>query len=150
VAQEADILNTLGWRLQFISIYDVLTHFLCQGIVFTSDKIHSEGGALGVPTAYTAGILQHNAEVFTSKCLKKHEFLKYDQLTLVCGIIMSSRKVCKFVELWPEELVAMTGNRLRYPQIKSVMRHILSFYDEISCSVTASAQSSPEHPSTVQ
>lgn len=30
------------------------------------------------------------------------------------------------------------------------MRHIVSFYDEISCSVTNSAQSSPEHPSTVQ
>ena len=44
----------------------------------------------------------------------------------------------------------MTGNRLKYPQIKAVMRHILSFYDEISCSVTESAQSSPEHPSTVQ
>jgi len=52
---------------------------------------------------------------------------------------MSARKVCKFVELWPEELVAITGNRLRYPQIKAVMRHILSFYDEISCSVTESA-----------
>jgi hypothetical protein len=115
VTQEADILNTLDWRLQFVSIYDVLTHFLCQGIVFTTDKIQSADGTLGTPTAYTAGILQHNAEVFTSKCLKKHEFLKYDQLTLVCGIVMSARKVCKFVELWPDELVAMTGNRLRYP-----------------------------------
>lgn len=63
---------------------------------------------------------------------------------------MSARKVCKFVELWPDELVAMTGNRLRYPQIKSVMRHILSFYDEISCSVTESAQSSPVHPTVQQ
>jgi len=46
--------------------------------VFTTDKIQSADGTLGTPTAYTAGILQHNAEVFTSKCLKKHEFLKYD------------------------------------------------------------------------
>ena len=54
------------------------------------------------------------------------------------------------MDLWPEELVAMTGNRLRYPQIKAVMRHILSFYEEISCSITNSAASSPAHPSTVQ
>lgn len=30
------------------------------------------------------------------------------------------------------------------------MRHILSFYDQISCSETNTQQSSPEHPSTVQ
>jgi hypothetical protein len=30
------------------------------------------------------------------------------------------------------------------------MKHIVSFYDEISCSHTNSVTSSPEHPSTVQ
>jgi hypothetical protein len=30
------------------------------------------------------------------------------------------------------------------------MKHIVSHYDEISCSVTNSQASSPEHPSTVQ
>ena len=29
VAQEAEILNSLDWRCQFISTYDVLTHFYC-------------------------------------------------------------------------------------------------------------------------
>ena len=29
VAQEADILNTLDWRVQYISTYDFLTHFFC-------------------------------------------------------------------------------------------------------------------------
>jgi len=29
VEQEADILNLLEWKMQFISIYGVLTHFLC-------------------------------------------------------------------------------------------------------------------------
>jgi len=30
------------------------------------------------------------------------------------------------------------------------MKHIVSFYDEISCSGTNTQNSSPEHPSTVQ
>ena len=29
VAQEKDMLETLGWEIQFISIYNVLSHFLC-------------------------------------------------------------------------------------------------------------------------
>lgn len=46
----------------------------------------------------------------------------------------------------------MTGDRLRYPQVKHCMRHILSFFEEISCSVTNSATSSPvrDSPATVQ
>lgn len=39
VDQECDILNTLDWRVQFISTYDILTHFFCQGILFSTDKI---------------------------------------------------------------------------------------------------------------
>lgn len=65
---------------------------------------------------------------------------------------MSARKVANLCDLWPEELVAMTGNRLRYPQVKKCMRHILGFFDEINMSTTTSMQSSPEKPSpsTVQ
>lgn len=44
VAQEADILNSLDWRLQFISTYDILTHFFCQGILFTSDRVKNPDG----------------------------------------------------------------------------------------------------------
>ena len=94
-------------------------------------------------------MLTHNCEIFSSLCLKKHEFLRYDQLTLVCAIVMAARKVCHLQELWPEELVGMSGG-LCQPQIKGCMRHIVSFYDEISCSATNTAQSSPVHPSTVQ
>ena len=101
----------------------------------------------GKPNLYTAQVLQHNCEIFTSLCLKKPEFLKYDQLVISCSIVMASRKVCQLQELWPEELVGMSG--LRQPQLKSCMRHILSFYDEISCSNTNTQQSSPDHPSTV-
>jgi hypothetical protein len=63
----------------------------------------------GKPNIYTAQVLQHNCEIFTSLCLKKHEFLRYEQLILVCGIIMASRKVGHLQELWPEELVGMSG-----------------------------------------
>ena len=86
------------------------------------------------------------------RCLKKHEFLEYDRLTLACSIIMSARKVANFVDLWPEQLVSMTGNRLRYPQVKFCMSHILSFFPEVSCSITNSVASSPSRasPSTVQ
>ena len=77
---ELDILNTLDWRLQFISTYDILTHFFCQGILFTNDKIKSMSdrpATLIDPKQYNyhATTIRHNAEVFTEKCLKKHEFL---------------------------------------------------------------------------
>ena len=39
VAQEKDMLETLGWEIQFISIYNILSHFLCQGIIFSSDRL---------------------------------------------------------------------------------------------------------------
>jgi len=91
----------------------VLSHFLCQGILFSTDKIITPDSE-GKPNLYTAQVLQHNCEIFTSLCLKKHEFLYYDQLTLVCSIIMASRKVCHLQELWPEELVGMSGG-IRQP-----------------------------------
>lgn len=47
VDQEADILNTLDWRLQFVSTYDILTHFFCQGILFTSDRVKNSDGTTG-------------------------------------------------------------------------------------------------------
>ena len=36
---ETDVLNSLKWEVQYISVYDVLTHFICQGLLFTSDVI---------------------------------------------------------------------------------------------------------------
>ena len=99
------------------------------------------------------GIIRHNAEVLLERCLKKHEFLEYDRLTLAAGIVMAARKVSNLVEQWPEQLVAMTGNRLKYPQVKHCKRKILSYFDEISCSISNSVASSPERsqsPSTVQ
>lgn len=117
VAQEADILNTLDWRVQYISTFDVLTHFFCQGILFTTDQIKNQStGTIGpVDRERQPDIIRHNAEVLLERCLKKHEFLEYDRLTLASGIIMAARKVSNLVDLWPEQLVAMTGNRLRYP-----------------------------------
>lgn len=64
---------------------------------------------------------------------------------------MASRKICKLQEYWPDELVAMSGDRLRQPQLKKCMRHITSFYEDISCSGTNTQQSSPERdPQSVQ
>lgn len=109
-----------------------MTHFFCQGILFTTDRVKNADGTTSVVNSdRQPDIIRHNAEVFTEKCLKKHEFLQYDRLSLVCGIIMSARKVANLCDLWPEELIAMTGNRLRFPQVKKIMRHILSFFDEI-------------------
>lgn len=153
VAQEADILNSLNWRLQFISTFDILTHFFCQGILFSTDQIKNQSSQTLMPLERDRhpDHTRHNSEVLLERCLKKHEFLEYDRLTLACGIIMAARKVSNLVDLWPEQLVAMTGNRLRYPQVKHCMRHILSFFDEISCSITNSCTSSPDKasPSTV-
>jgi hypothetical protein len=49
VAQEADILNTLDWRMQFISVYDILGHFFCQGILFSTDQIKNVSTTTVVP-----------------------------------------------------------------------------------------------------
>jgi len=95
------------------------------------------------PVPLTVQQLTYNCEVFTNLVMKKYEFLKYDVLTLACSIIMASRKICKLQEYWPDELVAMSGDRLRQPQLKKCMRHITSFYDDISCSGTNTQQSSP-------
>ena len=154
VQQERDILNTLGWRVQFISTYDVLTHFYCQGILFSSDQVMNQSTKTTMPVdrVRLPEIIRHNAEVFTEKCLKKHEFLQYDRLTLACAIIMAARKVSNLVSYWPEQLVKITGDRLRYPQVKLCMRHIISFFDEVSCSITNSVTSSPsrDSPYTIQ
>ena len=65
---------------------------------------------------------------------------------------MAARKVSNLADLWPEQLVAMTGNRLRYPQVKHCMRHVLSYFPDVSCSITNSVASSPakDSPATVQ
>ena len=39
IRMETDVLNELSWEVQYVSVYDVLTHFLCQGLVFTSDVL---------------------------------------------------------------------------------------------------------------
>ena len=39
ISMETDILNELHWDVQYISVYDILTHFLCQGIFFISDEL---------------------------------------------------------------------------------------------------------------
>lgn len=39
VAQEKDMLESLGWQIQFISLHNVLSHFICQGIIFGSDRL---------------------------------------------------------------------------------------------------------------
>jgi len=72
------MLHAFDWSLQLVSIYDVLSHFLCQGILFTTDAIKNVDGTTSKPTLYTAKVLHHNAEIFTNLCLKKHEFLQYD------------------------------------------------------------------------
>lgn len=90
IAQEKDMLELLGWQIQFISIHNVLSHFLCQGIVFSSDRLADQTK----PDLYTVGVLEHNCEIFTSLCLKKYEFLRYDTLTVACAIVMAARKIC--------------------------------------------------------
>jgi len=47
-------------------------------------------------------ILRYNAEVLLERCLKMHEFLEYERLTLACGILMAARKVSNLADLWPE------------------------------------------------
>lgn len=45
IKMETDILNSLMWEVQYISVYDILTHFLCQGLLFTSDIIPNSRSA---------------------------------------------------------------------------------------------------------
>ena len=95
IDQERDILNMLDWRVQFISTYDILTHFFCQGILFSTDQFrHSETQqVIPINRETQPATVYHNADVLLDRCMKKHEFLEYDRLTFACGIIMATRKV---------------------------------------------------------
>jgi hypothetical protein len=33
------MLESLGWKIQFISLNNLLGHFQCQGILFTTDRL---------------------------------------------------------------------------------------------------------------
>lgn len=39
---EHEILSILDWKLQLISLFDVLEYYVAQGILFTSDEINGE------------------------------------------------------------------------------------------------------------
>lgn len=39
---EHEILSILDWKLQLISLFDVLEYYIAQGILFTSDEINGE------------------------------------------------------------------------------------------------------------
>jgi hypothetical protein len=73
-----------------------------------------------------------------------------DLLTLTCAIVAASRKYCQLQEAWPDELVAMSGNRVRYPQIKKWVRSIMAQFGHSGFSTSNTQRSSPEQPSTVQ
>ena len=63
--QEKHILETMGWQIQFVSLYNVLSHFLCQGIIFTTDRLPNGGR----PDLEAAQITYQNSLIFSSMCL---------------------------------------------------------------------------------
>jgi hypothetical protein len=85
IRMETDVLNALDWEVQYVSVYDILTHFLCQGIVFTTDVLLDASRQMAVSRASQLNLklkAAHHAERFaefcSQMCLQYHEFLQYD------------------------------------------------------------------------
>ena len=57
--------------------------------------------------------------------LSFHEFLQYDQVTLASAIVMAARSKINVQELWPVELVAMSGGMAASAFLKSIMNKVL-------------------------
>lgn len=74
VAQEKDMLLTLDWQIQFVPMHTILGHFLCQGVLFTSDRLVTKRA----PDLDTTQVLSHNCDILSTLCIKKQVFLKYD------------------------------------------------------------------------
>jgi hypothetical protein len=100
---ETDILVSLNWEVQYVSVYDVLTHFLCQGFVFSTDeladapKTNSRSSNLNMKLK-AAKHAQKFSEFCAQMCLQYHDFLQYDPVTLACAIVLASRIKLKVKE----------------------------------------------------
>jgi hypothetical protein len=43
ILMEKDILETLHWDIYIITPYQIIQHFISQGILFTTDEIETKG-----------------------------------------------------------------------------------------------------------
>jgi hypothetical protein len=52
-------------------------------------------------------------------------------VTLTSAIIMAARTKIKVQEVWPIELIAMSGGMTATPFLKQIMKKVLEYYDGI-------------------
>jgi len=129
MALEQQMMERLHWNLTFTTTYDFIQHFLCQGILFSTDKIYNSGNYIA-PGMKAAAFAKQYAEFFSIMCQQNHSFLQYEPLTLACGIIMAARKMIRIKQKWSSELQAMIEGRVKESKIKRCMAHIFEYYEE--------------------
>lgn len=125
---EAFVLQELDYNIHFITPYDILLHFCCQGLIYSSDWILANEGGYHKPNNECAKVVTHNAKNLCMQISLNHYFLKYDSFSLVCGIIMASRNLVRMKEDWPDELYLMTNLLKCGKQVIHVRDDILNFF----------------------
>jgi hypothetical protein len=126
---EAYILSELDYNIHFITPYDILLHFCCQGLIYSSDWILASEGGFHKPNNECAKVVTQNAKSLCMQISLNHHFLKYDSFSLVCGIIMSSRNLVRMKEDWPDELYLMTNLMKCGKQVIHIRDDILNFFN---------------------
>lgn len=74
VHAERHVLSVLQWQLSLVTCYDLMEHFLAQGVIFTTDSLISYREAKQQPNALTAQNAQGFAEFFLEMCIQEYEF----------------------------------------------------------------------------
>lgn len=118
----------MDYNIHLITPYDILLHFCCQGLIYSSDWILFDEGSYHKPNNECAKIVTHNAKNLCMQISLNHYFLKYDSFSLVCGMIMASRNLVRMKEDWPDELYLLTNLMKCGKQVIQVRDDILNFF----------------------
>lgn len=115
------------------TFYQVLEVFLCQGVLFTTDRIvtgllQSQYSLMSStrfqhlmssPGTSSQGYRQVDGDTLTSLekcidnnvrvCLNEFSFFNENQYTVACAIVSAARIQCNIAPIWPAEMEQMTG-----------------------------------------
>ena len=72
---ERHILQSLHWELHIVTSYDILQHFLAQGIIFSSDSIISYRESRQTPNAHIAKTSHSYADFYLEMCVQDYSFM---------------------------------------------------------------------------
>lgn len=130
---ELKILQELRWDCtQMTTFFHVLEVFLCQGVLFTTDRIvtgllqsqyslmsSTRYHLMSSPGTSSQGYKQVDGETLSNLekyidqnvrvCLNEFTFFNENQYTVACAIVSAARIQCSLAPIWPAEMEQMTG-----------------------------------------